>query len=152
MFSPTAAKALDPYEFQSDGYATQGKGGFNPQLLNSFVPYGRKEGEGGTSSTFASQGMIRTAIELEYGLTNKIEVASYFNFARPAGENFQFAGVKGRLRGRFAGGLGMESRDQTVAAINQRRHTSIGVYANPAKGFRTHKYYCQFCIRKNLKG
>ena len=102
MFLPTSAKALDPYEFQIYGYATQGKGGFNPQLLNSFVPYGRKEGEGGTSSTFASQGMIRTAIELEYGLTNKIEVASYLNFARPAGENFQFAGVKARMRGRFA--------------------------------------------------
>lgn len=72
MFLPTPAKAVDPYEFQIYGYATQGKGVFSPQLLNSFVPYGRAEGDGGTSGTFASQSMMRTAIELEYGLARKI--------------------------------------------------------------------------------
>ena len=102
MFLPTPAKAVDPYEFQIYGYATQGKGVFSPQLLNSFVPYGRAEGDGGTSGTFASQSMMRTAIELEYGLTKKIDFATYINFARPAGEDVQFAGAKARLRGRFA--------------------------------------------------
>lgn len=102
MFLPTHAKAVDPYELQIYGYATQGKGVFSPQLLNSFVPYGRTEGDGGTSGTFASQSMMRTAIELEYGLTKKIDFATYLNFARPAGEDVQFAGAKARLRGRFA--------------------------------------------------
>lgn len=49
MFFPSMAKAVDPYEFQIYGYATQGKGNFSPQLLNSFVAHGRPEGEGGTS-------------------------------------------------------------------------------------------------------
>ena len=102
MFSPTVAKAVDPFEFQIYGYATQGKGRFSPQLLNSIVPYGRKEGEGGTSPTFASQSMIRSAIELEYGLTDKIDFAYYLNFARPEGGSVQYAGSKGRLRGRFS--------------------------------------------------
>ena len=102
LLFPTAAKAVDPFELQIYGYATQGKGNFSPQLLNSFVPYGRKEGEGGTSGTFASQSMMRTAIELEYGLTNKIDVAYYINFARPAGEDVQYAGSKLRFRGRIA--------------------------------------------------
>ena len=102
MFLPAMAKAVDPFELQIYGYATQGKGNFSPQLLNSFVPYGRKEGEGGTSGTFASQSMMRTAIELEYGLTNKIDVAYYINFARPAGEDVQYAGSKLRFRGRIA--------------------------------------------------
>ncbi len=102
LLLPTVAKAVDPYEFQIYGYATQGKGNFSPQLLNSFVPYGRKEGEGGTSPTFASQSMMRTAIEMEYGLTDKIDVAYYLNFARPAGEPVQYAGSKLRFRGRIA--------------------------------------------------
>ena len=102
MFLSAPAKAVDPYELQIYGYATQGKGVFSPQLLNSFVPYGRTEGDGGTSGTFASQSMMRTAIELEYGLTKKIDFATYLNFARPAGEDVQFAGAKARLRGRFA--------------------------------------------------
>ncbi len=102
LFFPTVAKAVDPYEFQIYGYATQGKGNFSPQLLNSFIPSGHKEGEGGTSGTFASQSMMRTAIELEYGLTDKIDVAYYINFARPVGENVQYAGSKLRFRGRFA--------------------------------------------------
>lgn len=102
MFFPTMAKAVDPFEFQIYGYATQGKGNFSPQLLNSFVARGRPEGEGGTSPTFSSQSMMRTAIELEYGLTNKIDVAYYINFARPIGENVQYAGSKLRFRGRIA--------------------------------------------------
>jgi hypothetical protein len=101
LFS-TLAKAVDPFELQIYGYATQGRGNFSPQLLNSFIPYGRKEGEGGTSGTFPSQSMMRTAIELEYGLTNKIDVAYYINFARPAGEDVQYAGSKLRFRGRIA--------------------------------------------------
>lgn len=102
LLFPTAAKAVDPYEFQIYGYATQGKGNFSPQLLNSFVARGRPEGEGGTSPTFSSQSMMRTAIELEYGLTDKIDVAYYINFARPTGEPVQYAGSKLRFRGRFA--------------------------------------------------
>ena len=70
----TAAKAVDPYEFQIYGYATQGKGNFSLQLLNSFVARGRPEGEGGTSPTFPSHSMMRTAIVLEHCLTNKIQV------------------------------------------------------------------------------
>lgn len=100
LFS-TAAKAVDPYEFQIYGYATQGKGNFSPQLLNNFVPYGHKEGEGGTSPTFASQGMMRSSLELEYGLTDKIDMAYYLSFAKPANEEVQYAGSKLRFRGRF---------------------------------------------------
>ena len=102
LLFPTAAKAIDPFEFQIYGYATQGKGNFSPQMLNSFVPYGRKEGEGGTSPTFASQGMMRSSLELEYGLTDKIDVAYYLSFAKPAVGDLRYAGSKLRFRGRFA--------------------------------------------------
>ena len=69
---------IDPFEFQVYGYDTQGKGKLDPELLSSYIVVGHKEGDGGSSPTYASQGMMRYAIELEY------------------------AGSKFRFRGRFA--------------------------------------------------
>ena len=66
---------IDPFEFQVYGYDTQGKGKFDPELLSSYIVAGHKEGDGGTSPTYASQGMMRYAIELEYGLTDQIDFA-----------------------------------------------------------------------------
>ncbi len=93
---------IDPFEFQVYGYATKGKGNFDPELLNSYIVSGHKEGEGGTSPTYASQGMTRTALELEYGITDKIDFAYYLNLAKPDGEDLQYAGSKFRFRGRLA--------------------------------------------------
>jgi hypothetical protein len=93
---------VDPFEFQVYGYHTQGKGNLDPELLSSYIVAGHKEGEGGTSGTFASQSMMRYAIELEYGLTDRTDFAYYLNLARPDGQDFQYAGSKFRFRGRFA--------------------------------------------------
>ena len=97
------AKAdIDPFEFQVYGYQTQGKAHLDPELLSSYIVAGHKEGLGGTSPTFASQSMMRYAIELDYGLTDKIDFAYYLNLARPDGQDLQYAGSKFRFRGRFA--------------------------------------------------
>jgi hypothetical protein len=93
---------VDPFEFQVYGYQTQGKGNLDPELLSSYIVAGHKAGEGGTSPTYASQSMMRFAIELEYGLTDKIDFAYYLNLARPDGQDLQYAGSKFRFRGRFA--------------------------------------------------
>jgi hypothetical protein len=93
---------VDPFEFQVYGYQTQGKGNLDPELLSSYIVSGHKEGDGGTSPTFASQSMMRYAIELEYGLTDKIDFAYYLNLARPDAGDLQYAGSKFRFRGRFA--------------------------------------------------
>jgi hypothetical protein len=93
---------VDPFEFQVYGYDTQGKGKFDPELLSSYIVAGHKAGDGGTSPTYASQSMMRFAIELEYGLTDKIDFAYYLNLARPDGQDLQYAGSKFRFRGRFA--------------------------------------------------
>ena len=42
-----------------------------------------------------------TAIELTYGLTDRIEAAAYVDFAQPSGHGFWWAGDKLRLRGRL---------------------------------------------------
>ena len=101
-FSNYAVADVDPFEFQVYGYQTQGKGNFDPELLSSYIVAGHKAGDGGTSPTYASQSMMRYAIELEYGLTDKIDFAYYLNLARPDGEDFQYAGSKFRFRGRLA--------------------------------------------------
>lgn len=93
---------VDPFEFQIYGYETLGKGVFDPQMLNSYVVSGHNQGGAGTSGTFPSQGAFRTAMEFEWGLTDKINFAYYLNLVHPSAENLQYAGSKFRLRGRFA--------------------------------------------------
>ena len=100
--SLTAHAGIDPFEFQVYGYDTVGKGTLDPELLSSYIVAGHKAGDGGSSPTYASQGMMRYALELEYGLTDKIDFAYYLNLARPDGQDLQYAGSKFRLRGRFA--------------------------------------------------
>ncbi|MDD2661055.1 MAG: hypothetical protein PHY54_15480 [Methylococcales bacterium] len=101
-FSTGARAGVDPFEFQIYGYQTQGKGNLDPELLSSYIVLGHKAGDGGSSPTFASQSMMRYAIELDYGLTDKIDFAYYLNLARPDGQGLQYAGSKFRFRGRFA--------------------------------------------------
>lgn len=97
-----AHAGVDPFEFQVYGYDTLGKGKIDPELLSSYIVVGHKQGEGGTSPTFASQSMMRYALELEYGVTDKIDFAYYLNLARPDGQDLKYAGSKFRFRGRFA--------------------------------------------------
>lgn len=101
-FSTTVMAGVDPYEFQVYGYATKGKGNLDPELLSSFIAAGHKQGDGGSSPTYASQNLLRTALELEYGLTDKVDFAYYLNMVRPDGGDLDYAGSKFRFRGRFA--------------------------------------------------
>ena len=101
-FSTSALAGIDPFEFQVYGYDTVGKGTLDPELLSSYIVAGHKAGDGGSSPTYASQGMMRYALEFEYGLTDKIDFAYYLNLARPDGQDLQYAGSKFRFRGRFA--------------------------------------------------
>ncbi len=93
---------VDPFEFEVYPYQTEGPGVMELESLSSFVPKGHHEGENGTSAgTYPSDSMYRTAFELTYGLTDKVEAAAYLNLAHPNGVSFQYAGSKYRLRGRL---------------------------------------------------
>jgi hypothetical protein len=97
LSSPTAA--LDPFEFEVYPYRTTGQGVIELEWLNGVVANGHRR-EGGTSAgTLASQSMWRTAFEVTYGLTDRIEAAAYVNLAKPNGRDLQYAGSKFRLRG-----------------------------------------------------
>src|SRR5262249_49112957 len=92
-----ACAQIDPWEFEVYPVQTLGKGVLEIESLNSVVADGHGEGGAGTSAgTYKSQGMWRTAIELTYGLTDKIEAAAYLNLAKPDGAPFQYAGSKFR--------------------------------------------------------
>jgi hypothetical protein len=100
MTSRNGCAQVDPFEFEIYPTQTLGGGMFEFESLNSFVPKGHSQGERGTSSgDYASHLMYRTAFELAYGITDKIEAAAYLNLTRPNGASFQYAGSKYRMRG-----------------------------------------------------
>ena len=91
---------VDPFEFEVYPYQTVGRGVVELESLNSYVPKGHTEGDSGLSSgDIPSDLMYRAALELTYGLTDKLEAAAYLNLAHPNGESFRYAGSKFRLRG-----------------------------------------------------
>lgn len=96
--SPALAQ-VDPFEFEVYPAQTEGQGILDLESLNSFVPKGH-HGEGGTSAgDLPSDSMYRTAFELEYGLSDKLEAAAYLNLAHANGGSLQYAGSKYRVRG-----------------------------------------------------
>lgn len=99
-FASPALAQVDPFEFEVYPAQTEGKGVAEFESLNSIVADGHGAEDSGTSSgEYGPDKMYRTAVELTYGLTDKLEAAVYINFARPDGASFQYAGSKYRLRG-----------------------------------------------------
>jgi hypothetical protein len=100
LLAGPAVAQVDPFEFEVYPAQTVGRGMIELESLNSIIPRGHTQGDAGTSSgDFASDRMYRTAVELTYGLTDKVEAAAYLNLAHPNGDSFQYAGSKFRLRG-----------------------------------------------------
>lgn len=99
-YAGRARAQVDPFEFEVYPYQTVGPGMLEIESLNSFVPNGHSTGFNGTSAgTYPSNDMYRTALELSYGLTQRLEMGLYLNLAHPNGGSFQYAGSKFRLRG-----------------------------------------------------
>ncbi len=100
LLASQALAQVDPFEFEVYPSQTEGQGVLELESLNGFVPKGHHgPGEGTSAGDLASDSMYRTALELEYGLTDKLEAAAYLNLAHANGGSFQYAGSKYRLRG-----------------------------------------------------
>ncbi len=86
------------------GYSTQPKGAFEVEQYADLVPVRvAREGDGATEAVTAVRSVLQT--ELEYGLTDRLELGWYFVFRQGASAStpaLRFAGVKQRLRLRLA--------------------------------------------------
>lgn len=103
LVRPSHARAqVDPWEFEIYPYQTEPRGMLELEADNAVVANGHAQGGDGTAKgTFRSQAMWYSALELTYGLTDRIETAAYLNLAQPSAHGFWWAGDKFRLRGRL---------------------------------------------------
>jgi len=83
--------ALNFFELEVYPATTEGKGLHEIESRSTFVPNGRDE-EG-------THRLLRTSVEYNYGLTDKIDLAMYLDFERPNGHEFEYAGSRYRARG-----------------------------------------------------
>jgi hypothetical protein len=96
------ARALNFFELEVYPATTDGKGLHEVELHTNYVPDGRKPtAEELSGEVFTRQGLFRSSLEYNYGLTDKIDVASYLDVAWPNGEAPQYAGNRFRARGYF---------------------------------------------------
>jgi hypothetical protein len=94
------AWALNFFELEVYPATTEGKGLHEIELHTNYVPDGRKPSDEELSGDdFRRQGLFRTSIEYNYGLTDKIDAAAYTDLVWPDGEGPQYAGNRFRLRG-----------------------------------------------------
>jgi hypothetical protein len=93
--SSHAFAQVDKWEFEVYPAQTLAQGMIELESLNSFSAKGHE----GEDQEYGSNRMYRTAFELTYGFTDKIEAATYLNLAHPNGGSFQYSGSKYRLRG-----------------------------------------------------
>ena len=94
------ALAFNFFELEVYPATTEGKGLHEVENITSFVANGRRpteeEAEGETPRRHR---LLRTSLEYDYGLTDKIDVAAYLDLDRPNGEDLEYAQSRFRARG-----------------------------------------------------
>jgi hypothetical protein len=94
------ARALNFFELEVYPATTEGQGLHEVEVHTNYVPDGRRPTEEELEGEeFRRQGLFRTSLEYNYGLTDKIDVAAYLDLAWPNGEGPQYAGNRFRARG-----------------------------------------------------
>ncbi|HSV08610.1 MAG TPA: hypothetical protein VLI07_18985 [Candidatus Binatus sp.] len=90
--SPGSAWALNFFELEVYPATTEGAGHHEIESLTSFVANGRNAEE-------QTHHLLRSSLEYNYGLTDKIDVAAYTDLEKPNGEDLEYAGSRFRARG-----------------------------------------------------
>ena len=100
LLGSSPAWALNFFELEVYPATTEGKGLHEIESQSSFVADGRKPSEEERAGEEPHRHhLLRTSIEYNYGLTDKIDVALYADLMRPNGEEMEYAGSRGRIRG-----------------------------------------------------
>jgi hypothetical protein len=89
---PGRARALNFFELEVYPATTEGAGQHEIESLTSFVANGRNAEE-------ETHRLLRTSLEYNYGLTDKIDIAAYLDLEKPNGEDLEYAGSRFRARG-----------------------------------------------------
>src|SRR5207249_11777100 len=79
---------------------TEGQGLHEVETLTTFVANGRRPNEEEAEGEEPRRHrLLRTTVEYNYGLTDKIDVAAYTDLARENGDELEYAGSRMRARG-----------------------------------------------------
>lgn len=98
--TPRPACALNFFELEAYPATTEGKGLHEIESHTTYVANGRRPTDEELSGEdFRREGLFRTSIEYNYGLTDKIDAAVYLDLAWPNADEPQYAGNRLRLRG-----------------------------------------------------
>ncbi len=96
------ALALNFFELEVYPATTEGKGLHELENVTTFVANGRRPSEEEVEGEEPIRNrLLRTSIEYNYGLTDKIDIAAYLDLDRPNGEEVEYAGSRFRARGAF---------------------------------------------------
>jgi len=94
------AWALNFFELEVYPATTEGAGLHELESQSSFVVDGRTPSDEERAGEEPHRHhLLRTSIEYNYGLTDKVDLALYTDLMRPNGEAFEYAGSRARARG-----------------------------------------------------
>ena len=94
------ASALNFFELEVYPATTEGQGLHEVENLTTFVAQGRRPNEEEAEGEEPRRHrLLRTTVEYNYGLTDKIDVAAYTDLARENGDELEYAGSRIRARG-----------------------------------------------------
>src|SRR5438552_13287203 len=84
----TPARALNFFELEVYPATTEGQGLHEIENTTTFVANGRAgEGEEGEAPRHR---LVRTSLEYDYGVTDKVDVAAYVDVQRPNAEDVEY--------------------------------------------------------------
>jgi len=89
---PNSARALNFFELEAYPATTGGQGLHEIESQTTFVANGRNADE-------KTHRLLRTSLEYNYGLTDRIDVAAYLDLQKPNGADLEYAGSRFRARG-----------------------------------------------------
>jgi hypothetical protein len=97
---PATAASLNFFELEVYPATTEGQGLHEVENLTTLVANGRRPtGEEVDGEEPLRHRLLRTSVEYNYGLTDKIDVAAYTDLARENGDELEYAGSRFRARG-----------------------------------------------------
>ncbi len=100
LSAATPAPALNFFELEVYPASTEGQGLHEVENLTTLVANGRRPNEAEVDGEEPRRHrLLRTTVEYNYGLTDKIDVAAYTDLARENGDELEYAGSRVRARG-----------------------------------------------------